>query len=117
MSRIYRTSEGEMLDAICAAELGTAAHVADVLGINPHLSSTGLVYPAGVLIVLPDLGAPVPAGQIRLWGRSRAATTARVAADMARPHVWRPDIVTADDGLTPITGDDLAPIVVGGRER
>lgn len=67
----YRTAEGDMLDAICARQLGSAAHVPAVLAANPGLAALGPVYPAGVAILLPDVTpAAVETGQIRLWGRT-----------------------------------------------
>jgi phage tail protein X len=66
----YRTVEGDMLDAICLAELGSADHVPAVLEANPGLADLGPVFPAGVLIMLPDIGTPVATGEIRLWGES-----------------------------------------------
>lgn len=70
MSRLYRTSEGDMLDAICTRELGSERHVPAVLEANPGLASLGPVYPAGLKITLPDVSEPVARGQIRLWGRT-----------------------------------------------
>lgn len=70
MSRLYRTIEGDMLDAICKAELGTEAHVPAVLDANPGLAALGPVYPAGILITLPDLPTAATRPAIRLWGRA-----------------------------------------------
>jgi len=70
MSTLYRTIDGDMLDAICKARLGSEAHVPAVLDANPGLAALGPVYPAGVLITLPELSEPVSTGQIRLWGRT-----------------------------------------------
>lgn len=70
MSRVYRTIDGDMLDAICKAELGTEAHVPAVLDANPGLAAQGPVYQAGLLIVLPDLAAPATRATVRLWGRA-----------------------------------------------
>ncbi len=69
MSR-YTTKQGDMLDQICADQLGGVAHLAAVLEANPGLAAQGPVYPAGVVIILPDLSAPVQTGTIRLWGRA-----------------------------------------------
>ena len=69
---IYRTVAGDMLDAICFKQLGAAAHsaayVAAVLAANPRLADLGAVLPAGVLIDLPQVAAPIATGRIRLWG-------------------------------------------------
>jgi phage tail protein X len=67
----YRTKQGDVLDAICRAELGSEALVAAVLALNPGLADRGSVYPSGVEIALPDTTpAPVRSGDIRLWGRA-----------------------------------------------
>ncbi|PTE21337.1 phage tail protein [Cereibacter changlensis JA139] len=66
----YRTIDGDVLDAICKAELGSEAHVPAVLEANPHLADLGPVYPAGILITLPAVTATVATGAIRLWGRT-----------------------------------------------
>ncbi|RHZ93131.1 hypothetical protein D1114_15885 [Cereibacter sphaeroides] len=41
-----------------------------LLAANPPLAARGSVYPAGVLITLPEVAEPVAVGQIRLWGRT-----------------------------------------------
>ncbi len=69
MSR-YTTKQGDMLDQVCADQLGDVAHLAAVLEANPGLAALGPVYPAGITITLPDLSAPVQTGTIRLWGRA-----------------------------------------------
>lgn len=66
----YRTRDGDMLDAICKAELGSETHVAAVLDANPHLADLGPVYAAGVLITLPAVSAAAAPATIRLWGRA-----------------------------------------------
>ena len=67
---LYRCLEGDMLDAICKAQLGSERHVPAVLAANPHLADLGPVYPAGLLITLPEVTAPAAAGLVRLWGRA-----------------------------------------------
>ena len=67
---IYVTKDGDMLDAICLAKLGSETHAPIVLDANPHLADRGPVYVAGISIDLPDVSAPVAAGQVRLWGRT-----------------------------------------------
>ena len=68
MSEVYRTLDGDMLDAICKTRLVSEVHVPTGLSANPGLAALGPVYPAGVLITLPDVSAPVAPGVIRLWG-------------------------------------------------
>lgn len=67
---IYVTGDGDMLDAICLAQLGSERHLAAVLAANPHLADLGPVYPHGVIITLPVVSEPAASGQIRLWGRT-----------------------------------------------
>ena len=67
---VYRTIQGDMLDAICKAKLGSEAHVPAVLAANPGLADLGPVYPAGILITLPVVSQAVAVAQIRLWGRT-----------------------------------------------
>lgn len=67
---VWRTTDGDMLDAICKAHYGTEAQVAAVLEANRGLAALGPVYPPGVLIKLPVIATPATAGQIRLWGRT-----------------------------------------------
>lgn len=67
---IYLTKDGDMLDAICFALLGSERHLPAVLQANPHLADLGPVYAAGVSITVPEVSAPVVAGQVRLWGRA-----------------------------------------------
>lgn len=67
---LWRTKDGDVLDAVCRATLGSEAYVPAVLAANPGLAALGPVYPAGVLITLPVLPAPVETGQVRLWGRT-----------------------------------------------
>lgn len=70
MFTIYRTFYGDMLDASCNTRLGSEQHVPAVLTANPGLATLGPVYPAGVVITLPEISEPVAAGLIRLWGQT-----------------------------------------------
>lgn len=67
---VWRTTDGDMLDAICRAHYGTEAHVPAVLEANRGLAAAGPIYPAGLLITLPVIAAPAAPAQIRLWGRT-----------------------------------------------
>lgn len=67
---LWRTTDGDMPDAICKAHYGTEAHVPAVLEANPGLAALGPVYPAGLTITLPPVPAPAAPAQIRLWGRT-----------------------------------------------
>jgi len=67
----YRTSEGDVVDAICwkhyeAWQLPGA--VERVYSANPGLATRGAVLPAGLLIELPDVPRPEAAPIIRIWG-------------------------------------------------
>lgn len=68
--RTYRTIDGDVLDAICKRELGSEAHIAVTLKLNPGLAELGPVYAAGVVIRLPVIAPPRKAGTVRLWGRT-----------------------------------------------
>lgn len=67
---IYRTKDGDVLDAICARHYGDTPHrVEAVLDANPGLAAHGPVLPSGILIELPvveDDATDAPA-TIRLW--------------------------------------------------
>lgn len=65
---VYRTTAGDVLDAICLDQLGSVDHVPAVLDANPHLADLGPIYPAGVLITIPVVATPVLPGTVRLWG-------------------------------------------------
>lgn len=41
--RTFRTRDGDMLDAICKAELGSEAHVPIVLAANPRLAEKNII--------------------------------------------------------------------------
>lgn len=63
----YKTQRGDMLDAICHRYYGERKKAVEaVLEANPGLVNSGLVLPAGVLLVLPDLG-PAETKRIALW--------------------------------------------------
>lgn len=70
--RVYLTAEGEMLDQICARELGSDALAPQVLDAHPRLAELGPVYPAGLALFLPapDRVRPATAPRVTLWGRA-----------------------------------------------
>lgn len=70
MTTYITKQDGEVLDAICLAELGDVAHLAATLDLNPGLASVALILPIETVIELPAVPAPVEGGQIRLWGRT-----------------------------------------------
>ncbi|MDX2109208.1 MAG: tail protein X [Verrucomicrobiota bacterium] len=73
MDVTYTTQAEDMVDAICKRHYGhtTAGIVEKVLSSNPGLSGQGPLLPAGISIVLPDIGAPKSSPQIKstvnLW--------------------------------------------------
>lgn len=70
MLTIYLTLEGDVLDAVCAAHYGTenlSFIVTQVLEANPGLADIGAVYPAGLLITLPEFAPPVQDSAFSLW--------------------------------------------------
>ncbi len=66
---IYRTKEGDVLDALCHAQYGARVGVVErVLDANPGLAALGPVYSSGVLINFPDVPAAAPVvAAVRLW--------------------------------------------------
>ncbi|MGR3435285.1 MAG: tail protein X [Shimia sp.] len=65
---LYRTIDGDMVDAICHAHYGNTDAVEAVLEANPGLAGQGAVLQGGLLIVLPEIVASPVAQPIRLWG-------------------------------------------------
>jgi len=70
-STLYKTGQGEMLDAICAGFYGesVAQAVETVLAANPGLADLGPVLPQATPISLPVI-APSPANvlaTVSLW--------------------------------------------------
>jgi len=67
MATTVRTCEGDLLDALCFAHYGhLQGCVEAVLDANPGLARHGQPYPAGLVIILPDLPEPA-ADSIKLW--------------------------------------------------
>lgn len=68
MSALYRTVDGDVVDAICARILGATEDVTEaVFDANPGLADHGPILPAGLVLQLP--AAPTPATPVtrRLW--------------------------------------------------
>lgn len=66
----YRTRDGDMLDAICSTFYGVDKinqTVAMVLEANPGLAAAGDIYPAGLVIMLPDFTPEPDAAVTQLW--------------------------------------------------
>lgn len=63
----YRTSDGDTLDWICHKHYGRADAVTTVLEANPGLAAMGPVYPAGLIIRLPELPTAKTKTLIHLW--------------------------------------------------
>ena len=66
--KIYRTNDGDMVDAICKKEYGTEAMTVAVYEANPGLAALGPVLPKGVLINLPTRSQHKIRKPVRLWG-------------------------------------------------
>lgn len=66
---LYRTKNGDVLDAICNEYYGQANGTIEVvLEANPGLAESGPVYRSGKIIELPDIVLPIKeANSIRLW--------------------------------------------------
>lgn len=70
MPTTYLTREGDVLDAVCAAYYGTvnlSQTLVTVLEANRELAALGVIYPAGLLITLPDIETPTPDSPVQLW--------------------------------------------------
>lgn len=67
MAKLYRTSDGDVLDEICYAEYGTEEAIYDVLEANPGLAENGTVFSAGIEIILPDYTASATEAEVTLW--------------------------------------------------
>jgi len=70
MLMTYLTRDGDVLDAICAAQYGvenTAAAVVAVLEANRGLADRGAVYDAGLTIILPEFTPPTVDSPLQLW--------------------------------------------------
>jgi phage tail protein X len=66
----YRTKAGDQVDAICWRHYGRENAAEAVFEANPRLADYGLILPAGLVIILPELDAPTAASStttIRLW--------------------------------------------------
>ncbi|MFM0598146.1 tail protein X [Paraburkholderia dilworthii] len=56
MAKTIRTSEGDVLDAICYAFYGSLAGVVEaVYEANPGLAAHPQPFAAGIIVTLPDL--------------------------------------------------------------
>lgn len=64
----YTTREGDTLDRICWQFYGQqSGAVETVLRANPNLADQGIVYPYGIVMVLPELATPAKTETVRLW--------------------------------------------------
>lgn len=73
VDRIYRTTrDGERLDRIAKAELGTekGGTVEAILDLNPGLARLGPLFPVGTRIKLPPrpVAGPPVKPVARIWG-------------------------------------------------
>lgn len=67
----YITRQGDQVDAICWRYYGRENAAEAVLAANPRLADHGLILPAGIEIVLPELETPAATSSgvatIKLW--------------------------------------------------
>ncbi|MED5608478.1 tail protein X [Pseudomonas sp. JH-2] len=67
MAKIYRTSDGDLLDTLCYQVYGHLnGTVESVLEANPGLADRPQPLPAGVQILMPDLPA-ASSEEVQLW--------------------------------------------------
>lgn len=70
MTQEYETRDGDVVDEIAWRQYGfvDATVLRLVLEANPGLADRGVVLPAGVMIVLPDVPQPSTASEsVSLW--------------------------------------------------
>ena len=68
MALRYISKQRDMIDLICWKHYGyTQGAVEAVLEANRELAGQPPVLPAGLAIILPDLGPPPAPQPIRLW--------------------------------------------------
>ena len=65
---IYRTVDGDMVDAICKAHYGREDMTPVVYGDNPGLAQLGPILSKGILITLREIEVNAVRKPIRLWG-------------------------------------------------
>jgi phage tail protein X len=65
---LYRTRDGDMVDAICQAHYGSEGMVEQVYEANPDLAELGPVLPLGLVLNLPEEAVEPIAKPLRLWG-------------------------------------------------
>lgn len=69
MATVYRTKQGDVLDAICHAHYQDSNAMIKVLEANPFLCEKGAVLESNILITLPELSTSTGTAQtvINLW--------------------------------------------------
>lgn len=68
MSVIYRTKQGDVLDAVVFKYYkGQGGVLEQVMEANRGLAKYGSILPAGLAVVLPDLPRPRPKESVTLW--------------------------------------------------
>lgn len=68
MSGTVSTKSGDTVDLLALAAYGLSAGTTEaILDANPRLAAVGPVLPAGIVVVLPDVAAPAPSTQTKLW--------------------------------------------------
>jgi phage tail protein X len=65
---IYRTKDGDMVDAICVAHYGSEDMTEQVYEANPRLAALGPILPKGITITLPNKIETKVKSPVRLWG-------------------------------------------------
>jgi phage tail protein X len=66
---LYRTRDGDVLDKICWDYYQRTRDIVEiVLEVNPGLADLGPVFPAGILVELPDVPMSLQKNKtLRLW--------------------------------------------------
>jgi len=58
MSKAYMTVQGDMWDSIAHLQLGDVAYTDKLMSVNRHLLDY-FIFPAGIVLSLPDIGPEV----------------------------------------------------------
>lgn len=68
MSKTYITVQGDMWDSIAYLQLGSVSHTDKLMNANPQHRNT-YIFPAGVVLTLPDVEAGAVPSTTPPWKR------------------------------------------------
>lgn len=68
--KTYTTVQGDMWDSIAYATLGSCAHTDKLINENPEYRET-YIFPAGIVLTLPDVDATAEKNELPPWREVR----------------------------------------------